>query len=391
MNIYKTFKQIISSLKSQKVFHVLLAMMVFTFLAACSGTEPVVTETNSNEPLSETEPVEIDINNEDPLSETEINPLQELFAESEGKIAFWTNRDGNGEIYLMDADGGNHINLTNNDADEYGYAWSPDGSKIAFTSNRDSDYENTGTWVTEIYIMNADGSEQTRLTNNDISESSVAWSPDGEKIIFDTNWDKVKYDNSILNWLGLEIGVMDADGSNMIRLTNNGYRDDHPSWSPDGRKIVFASDRDGEGSLLDDVPNGNYTGSYVDLVGDREIYVMDPDGSNVVRLTYDNWSNSSPAWSPDGKKIAFNSERDGIVVICLMNADGSNVNCLQNNDAIVNGFKHAFGPAWSPDGNWIAFSTNGFLGKEIYIMNANGTVNYRIVEGGVNGLPIWQP
>ena len=100
------------------------------------------------------------------------------FSGTNGKIAFSSERDGNGEIYVMDADGSNPTNLTNNGATDGGPAWSPDGGKIAFTSERDGNYE--------IYVMDADGSNPTNLTNNSAWDSEPAWSPDGSKIAFES-------------------------------------------------------------------------------------------------------------------------------------------------------------------------------------------------------------
>src|SRR5690349_16300674 len=91
-----------------------------------------------------------------------------------GKIVFDTDRDGNYEIYTVDSDGSNQTRLTNNSSRDRDAAWSPDGSRIAFQANRDGNYE--------IYTMNADGSNPTRLTNNTATEDEPSWSPDGSKI-----------------------------------------------------------------------------------------------------------------------------------------------------------------------------------------------------------------
>jgi hypothetical protein len=173
------------------------------------------------------------------------------------RIAFTSNRDGNWEIYVMNADGSGVTRLTNNPAEDDLPSWSPDGRRIAFASNRDGNRE--------IYVMNADGSGQINLTNNPAYDGVPSWSPDGRRIAFVSNRDGNR-----------EIYVMNADGSGQINLTNNPAYDDLPSWSLDGRRIAFVSNRD----------------------GNREIYVMNADGSGVTRLTnnpaWDEW----PAWSP---------------------------------------------------------------------------------------------
>ena len=127
------------------------------------------------------------------------------------QIAFYSNRDGNDEIYVMNADGNNPHNLTNNPANDSGPAWSSDGKMIAFFSDRDGNYE--------IYVMDADGNKQRNLTNNPAMDMDPAWSPDGKTIAFSSYRDS--------DW---KIYVMDADGNNQRRLTNNPSQDAWPSW-----------------------------------------------------------------------------------------------------------------------------------------------------------------
>src|SRR5215218_6159264 len=174
---------------------------------------------------------------------------------------------------------------------------------IAFYSERDGNQE--------IYTMNAaDGSNQTRLTSVNANDSNPSWSPDGTKIAFNTNRDSTEEGN-IANH---EIYVMNAaDGSNPVRLTNNPAWDSLPRWSPDGTKIAFFSERD--------------------VTGD--IYTMNAaDGSNLTRLTYNTEWDSFPSWSPNGTNIAFASIKDGNPEIYVMNAaDGSRQIRLTNNTA----------------------------------------------------------
>jgi Tol biopolymer transport system component len=171
----------------------------------------------------------------------------------------------------MDADGKNQTRLTKNEVSDSEPAWSPDGKKIAFISDRDIKD------IFEIYVMDADGKNQARLTNNESSVYMPTWSPDGKRIAFCLNRDgkekrvKDKDDTS-------EIYVMGADGKNQVRLTNNkaGDTNTKPTWSPDGTKIAFCLSR----------------------CGTHEIYVIDADGKNQTRLTTGNWSAEGPAWCP---------------------------------------------------------------------------------------------
>ena len=227
------------------------------------------------------------------------------------RIAFMSLRNGGDlEIYTMDADGSNPVNLTDNPGQNDEPFWSSDGSRILFTSWRDDD--------PEIYAMDPDGSNQVNLTNSPGRDAWARSSPDGRKIVFSSQRD----DNP-------EVYVMDADGSNPIRLTDHPAGDGQPHWSPDGRKIAFLSDRDGNG----------------------EIYVMDADGSNPVNLTNHPGFDRQPHWSPDGRKIAFYSNRDGNGEIYVMDADGANPVNLSNHP----GYDDA--PSWSPDGQLIAFTS----------------------------------
>ena len=140
------------------------------------------------------------------------------------------------DIWVMDADGGNPRNLTNHHAQDEAPDWSPDGNQIAFSSNRNKDweFENNviGNW--EVFVMNADGANPINLTNNLAWDSSPDWSPDGDRIAFTSDRDG----NS-------EVYVMNADGTNPINLTNNPATEGSPDWSPDGNQIAFQSNRDG--------------------------------------------------------------------------------------------------------------------------------------------------
>ena len=165
-----------------------------------------------------------------------------------GKIVFESTRDSNSEIYVINADGSELTRLTNTLDAQRGPAWSPNGLLIAFYT-----WPNNSPYLA-IYVMNIDGTGRARLTYDKRHAYSPAWSRDGSKIVFiSTDPDNLYTD----------IYVMNADGSEPFNITNNPAIDTDPSWSPDGSKIVFSSDRD----------------------GNDEIYIMNTDGSKLVNLT----------------------------------------------------------------------------------------------------------
>jgi dipeptidyl aminopeptidase/acylaminoacyl peptidase len=210
------------------------------------------------------------------------------------RIAFYSPRAGGlPDVYTIERDGANLTQLTDAPASDGYPAWSPDGSRIAFASERD------GNW--EIYVMSADGGGQTNLSRSPNSTDwAPAWSPDGRSIVFE----------STTFGRDSEIVVMRADGGGKANISNSpGSAEANPAWSPDGRLIAFESTRS----------------------GDREIFIMGPDGSNPRNLTRRPGNDLQPAWSPDGARLAFESDRDGNREIYLMMSDGSGQTNVTNN------------------------------------------------------------
>lgn len=262
-----------------------------------------------------------------------------------GRIAFASDRNGNGnfEIYVMNADGSQQTRLTNDPAYDGQPTWSPDGQRIAWTSGRKGGRQ--------IYVMNPDGSQQTLISNSTYQDDQPTWSPDGQHIAFTRQ----------LNGKG-DIFVMNIDGRQQTNLTNSPSDESHSAWSPDGRRIAFTSNRD-----------GNY-----------EIYATNADGTQLTRLTNNPAQDDAPAWSPDGKHIAFASKRDGNSEIYVMNTDGSQQMRLTNK-----GGSEA-NPTWSPDGQHILFASYRDGNYELYVMNPDGSQQTRITNNpAYDSDPAW--
>ncbi len=267
------------------------------------------------------------------------------YAAGRPKIAFSSTRDGNSEIYVMDIDGHNHVRLTDDPAIDEDPSWSPDGKRIAFVSRRSG--------VRQIHVMDSDGQNVIRLTNEAINREP-AWSPDGKKIAYTRSKG------------GYQIWVMDANGQNQIELNQIGSNS-HPAWSPDGKRIAFVSYRHGG------------TG----------IYVMDENGKNEHRLTPDRQFTANPSWSRDGNWIAYGAiDEEHTFQIFAVRVDGSGLPKRLTPDP-----PHKTRPAWSPDGDTIAYTSwNAVLNHgTIHLMTTEGEHVKKLseVHGGSDTDPDW--
>ncbi|MBA3364766.1 MAG: PD40 domain-containing protein [Actinobacteria bacterium] len=289
------------------------------------------------------------------------DPRSEVSEPRGERIVFSSNRDGDFEIYVMRPRTRAVRQLTRNARSGANAArdeqptWSPDGRMIAFASTRDHESNPLSSY--EIYVMNADGRNQRRLTDGSLGEFAPQWTGDG-RILFSAcgrdlrtcrlesirpdGSDRQRFGNlsplAVLSgtalspdgssiafvrpetggfWSGKDanIYVSELDGSHESRLTENAANDGAPAWSPDGSRIAFVSDRDKNGRCL-----------FHDCTGNAgEIYVMDADGSRQARLTRDPASDGDPTWSPDGTRIVFTriADESDDHDLYVVNADGS--------------------------------------------------------------------
>jgi len=258
------------------------------------------------------------------------------------KITFISNRSGNDEIFMMDYDGYNQTRLTFNKVKDYMPAWSAEGKTIAYTSYR---FPEAGLFILNPFEMEIK-EVQSKGTN-----FSPSFSPSGKKLAFCST---IEEGNS-------EIYVADSNGEKIKRLTFNQAIDTSPSWSPTSREIAFTSDRGGT----------------------PQIYIMDAEGSNVRRVSFGGNYHDAPAWSPTGDRIAYVSRVDQIFDIYILN--------LRTNQIVklTESYARNESPCWSPDGRHLVFSSNRTGIIQLYSIDYDSQNLRRLTSKGENKLPDW--
>ena len=271
--------------------------------------------------------------------------------ESSPDIAFVSSRDGQYAIYTMSADGDGQRRLSEVDDEQGGEraspffqidpAWSPDATRIAFTSGR--------TGSSDVFVMNADGTDSKRLTSTKQNDTHPTWSEDGESIAFARDGD---------------IWVMDADGSNARRISDIFAEETDPAWSPDGELIAYV--RRTPGTAI------------------QNVWTMRPDGSERRALTKQDGRSFTPAWSPDGTRIVFSTNAESEVYeLFTIGADGKGLRRVTPTAG------DNFEPSWSPDGSRIAYQEDG----AIFTVSLGGEPEVeRLTDQSENdSSPAWNP
>jgi hypothetical protein len=292
---------------------------------------------------------------------TEPNDQPTSTAVANGKIAFTSDRDGNREIYVMDPDGTNQVRLTNNQVVDDHPTWSPDGTKIAFVSERAS-----GGFA--IFVMNADGTNKVEITpivfdNPDpiFDAWGMSWSPDGNRIVFQEG-----VADSHPGYHPNDIFIVNIDGRNRQLLVGSPSDERQPAWSPDGSRILFSKSVS---------------------VNSSNLFTIRPDGTDLQALPalghFDRENDLAPTWSPTGDKIAVQVwDYIDFENIAIANADGSNLFWFAGEISDK--------PDWSPDGSKIVFHLRDG-GTQIYVQNVDGTGLTRLTDQpGNNFKPSWQ-
>lgn len=327
-------------------------------------------------------------------------PSSKVVPLSARKLAFTGDRNGEDDIYVINASGTGELNLTSSlpSANSFFPVWSPNGKKIAFLR------------LGHLFVMNPDGSGVVDLTPGlpgVQAQQLVTWSPDGSTIAYVVLAEEPSS--------ALDIYLVHADGSGMVPLTTDGLGNSDPEWSPDGSRIAYVRNQsdgvsptedrgiytvapNGTGrtqltaDALDATPTWSPSGNQIAFVrdagssnGNDEIFVMDANGANQTDISNNPADEEDPSWSPDGSRILFVSIRNASHQIFVMDPDGSDV-------AQLTASEESRSPKWSPDGALIAFTRRPLAGGDgnIWRMSASGDGETQLTTLGDNSTVTWK-
>lgn len=261
------------------------------------------------------------------------------------RIVYTSNLTGAKELYLMDYDGGNAMRLTEDRSLSLSPEWSSDGRWITYTSYRDGN--------PDIFTLDLETVRRWKMIGFPGLNISPAWSPTGDRLAFASTRDGIS-----------QLYLADREGKGLVKLTAGLGDSLSPTWSPSGQEIAFVSNRGGT----------------------PQIYLMNSDGTNVRRLTFSGVYNTSPAWSPKGDWIAYACRVENRMRICLINPDGT------QQVQLTDGAAEQEDPSWSPDGRHLVFRSTLNGPGDLYMMNEDGQDMERLTFNGMqNSSPAWSP
>ncbi len=323
------------------------------------------------------------------------SPTSTRAVSSSGTIAFTSQRnDGMPELYVMNADGAQQTRLTHDLQNNSNLVWSPNGRMIAFETLlvHDDSIDN------QIRVIYADGTGLRALTPEHGTSRLSNWSPDSRAIVFGSE------DGDIYS-----VGIADP---RLINLTNSPSSEISPQWSPDGSRIAYASDSDGPFNIYTMNRDGTEPVRLTELQSEASywicwapdgsklavvevqdyksrLYVVNSDGSQFSLLAGESPYNHEPSWSPGSDRIAFVSGPYSHLNVYVINIDGQGLSQLTHNS-------WSSAPAWSPDGTRIAFMSDSDptddYNFDIYVMNSDGSQQTRLTEDPhLDGAPVWEP
>lgn len=279
--------------------------------------------------------------------------LMEPTPDAVGRIVYQSDQSGSKEIFLLDLATMENVRLTNNSFEDYSPAYISALDRIGFVSDREAG--------ANVFTMNLDGSDEQAVFSQSVLLDYPDWSPNG-KLIAASYTDGCNDANSACEF---DLYVIDPATFSLKQLTDTAESEWVPQWSPDGQKIAFASDRD----------------------GDSEIYVIDANGS-MAQLTHNDGYDGRPRWSPDGSLISFETDQDGEDWdIFVMNADGSEPHAIT-----LNADADEWMQFWSPDGQWLVFVSAMDGDFELYIIDINGRNLQQLTTNDfADEAPVWIP
>jgi Tol biopolymer transport system component len=362
----------------KKIYFILLCLVLI--ISGCiQPSEEMIGPTNAQTELADLYALETERAKATSTPIPTLTPTPTQIGRSSGKILYEMSSiddEDMSDIMVIDIETKETKNLTNNLNKKVTYYYpsvSPDGKKVAYSLVSKQLLQLGDYWKYELFIMDINGKNQEKITsipmfigNNQIDtliqEIQPSWSPDGKKIAFSSNRDALI---NKLNYDDLEIFLIDLDSYEITQLTKAKDYSLTPDWSPDGNQIVFMSNRD----------------------GDWDIYIMNSDGSGKdINITNNKTSERFPSWSNDGEKIVYHSDRDGNNNLYLYDLDTKTETQLTNNPA------GDWTGRWSPDDNWITYCSDRDGDYEIFIMNLITKEEIKITENQVvDGLQNWIP